>query len=100
MTEQSKNTFFSFKFDVMTFLALCGAMYLAYSAHTANMENTAKLSALLSKYEQTLDAAISGDKVTLKHYQANIQKTLESLSPKERELLLALLAVERKAQGD
>lgn len=100
MTEQKKAPFISFKFDVMTFLALCGAMYLAYTAHTANMENTAKLNALLTKYEHTLDAAIAGDKVTLKRYRNNIKKTLDSLSPKERELMLALLKVERVGKTD
>ncbi|WP_158972572.1 hypothetical protein [Paraglaciecola sp. L3A3] len=100
MTEPKKQSFISFKFDAMTFLALCGAMYLAYSAHTANMENTEKLSALLSKYEQTLDAAIAGDKDTLKRYRTNIAKTLESLSPKERELMLALLKVEKQGKAE
>ncbi|ABG42591.1 hypothetical protein KO519_13395 [Paraglaciecola agarilytica] len=99
MTEQTKAPFISFKFDVMTFIALCGAMYLAYTAHSANMENTAKLSSLLSKYEQTLDAAIAGDEVTLKRYRSNIKKTLDSLSPKERELMLALLKVDAQSKG-
>ncbi len=99
MTEQTKAPFISFKFDVMTFIALCGAMYLAYTAHSANMENTAKLSSLLSKYEQTLDAAIAGDEVTLKRYRSNIKKTLDSLSPKERELMLALLKVDAESKG-
>tara|TARA_R110002012_G_scaffold146481_3_gene304766 strand:+ start:1108 stop:1407 length:300 start_codon:yes stop_codon:yes gene_type:complete len=99
MTEQTKAPFISFKFDVMTFIALCGAMYLAYTAHSANMENTAKLSSLLTKYEQTLDAAIAGDEVTLKRYRSNIKKTLDSLSPKERELMLALLKVDGQNKG-
>ncbi|MDO6841227.1 hypothetical protein Q4602_17215 [Paraglaciecola chathamensis] len=99
MTEQTKAPFISFKFDVMTFIALCGAMYLAYTAHSANMENTAKLSSLLSKYEQTLDAAIAGDEVTLKRYRSNIKKTLDSMSPKERELMLALLKVDAQSKG-
>ncbi|GAC23447.1 hypothetical protein GMES_1148 [Paraglaciecola mesophila KMM 241] len=99
MTEQTKAPFISFKFDLMTFIALCGAMYLAYTAHSANMENTAKLSSLLSKYEQTLDAAIAGDEVTLKRYRSNIKKTLDSLSPKERELMLALLKVDAQSKG-
>lgn len=99
MIEQTKAPFISFKFDVMTFIALCGAMYLAYTAHSANMENTAKLSSLLSKYEQTLDAAIAGDEVTLKRYRSNIKKTLDSLSPKERELMLALLKVDAQSKG-
>jgi hypothetical protein len=99
MTEQTKAPFISFKFDVMTFIALCGAMYLAYTAHSANMENTAKLSSLLTKYEQTLDAAIAGDEVTLKRYRSNIKKTLDSLSPKERELMLALLKVDGQSKG-
>lgn len=99
MTEQTKAPFISFKFDVMTFIALCGAMYLAYTAHSANMENTAKLSSLLTKYEQTLDAAIAGDEVTLKRYRSNIKKTLDSLSPKERELMLALLKVDAQSKG-
>lgn len=99
MTEPTKAPFISFKFDVMTFIALCGAMYLAYTAHSANMENTAKLSSLLSKYEQTLDAAIAGDEVTLKRYRSNIKKTLDSLSPKERELMLALLKVDAQSKG-
>ena len=99
MTEQTKAPFISFKFDVMTFIALCGAMYLAYTAPSANMKNTAKLSSLLSKYEQTLDAAIAGDEVTLKRYRSNIKKTLDSLSPKERELMLALLKVDAQSKG-
>lgn len=95
MTETTTSKFINFKLDVWTFLALCGAMYLAYAAHMGNMQNTQQLSALLTKYEQTLDAAIAGDKNTFKQYQTNLKQAVQSLSPKERKLVLALLEIER-----
>ena len=35
----------------------------------------------------------------LKRYRSNIKKTLDSLSPKERELMLALLKVDAQSKG-
>lgn len=89
--EQKQPSRISFKFDITSFIGLCGAMYLAYSVHVKNVENTQKVNALLQKYEQTLDAAIAGDKVTLARYQANLEKILNSLTPEERKLMLSLL---------
>ncbi|MGB3724931.1 MAG: hypothetical protein WA981_04130 [Glaciecola sp.] len=97
MTE-TKPSFFTFKFDISTFIALCIAMYLAYSSHVANMQNTQKLNALLIKYEQTLDTVIASDKATLAQYQANMKKALAKLSPQERKLMMALLEIERNAE--
>lgn len=94
MTEQEKPKLISFQFDIATFLALCAALYLAYSSHLANLKNTEKLSALLTKYEQTLDNAIKSDKATLQAYQENVRKAMSSLSPKEREFMDKLLSVD------
>ncbi len=55
------------------------------------MENSQKVNALLIKYEQTLDKAIASDKSSLSSYRKNVEKTLESLSPKERDILKGVL---------
>jgi hypothetical protein len=98
MTTETKKKKFSFEFDVFSLMTLAVVLYLAYSAHTTNMKNAEKLNGLLSKYEQTLDAAIANDKVTLDRYQNNVKKAVQSLSPKERQLMLALLEIERKKE--
>lgn len=97
MTEQEKPRLITFKFDVATFLALCAALYLAYSSHQANLKNTEKLSALLIKYEQTLDNAIKSDKASLQSYQENVRKAMSSLSPKEREFMNKLFSLDSGA---
>ncbi|MBH0027553.1 hypothetical protein I6F53_11210 [Pseudoalteromonas sp. SWN29] len=97
MTEQEKPRLITFKVDMTTFLALCAALYLAYSSHKANLKNTEKLSALLVKYEQTLDNAIKSDKATLQNYQENVRKAMSSLSPKEREFMDTLLSLDNGA---
>lgn len=97
MTEQEKPKLISFQFDVATFLALCAALYLAYSSHLANLKNTEKLSALLTKYELTLDNAIKSDKASLQTYQKNVRKAMSSLSPKEREFMDKLLSLDSGA---
>ncbi|MCL1059005.1 hypothetical protein CXF86_10655 [Shewanella sp. GutCb] len=99
MTTETKPKRFSFKFDVFSLMTLGVVLYMAFSAHTTNMKNAEKLNGLLSKYEQTLDAAIANDKVTLDRYQKNVKKAVQSLSPKERQLMLALLEIERKKEA-
>lgn len=96
MTTETKSKRFSFEFDVFSLITLAAVLYLAYSAHMTNMKNAEKLNGLLSKYEQTLDMAIANDKVTLARYQKNVKKAVQSLSPKEKELMLALLEIDRK----
>jgi hypothetical protein len=96
MEQKEATKWVSFKVDVTTFIAICVAMYLAYSSHQANLENTRKLGALLAKYEQTLDTAIASDKVTLAQYEKNVKNALSSLSEEERALLKQLLDVDAK----
>ncbi|WP_333972280.1 hypothetical protein [Alteromonas mediterranea] len=67
------------------------AIIFAWQGYQQNMENSQKVNALLIKYEQTLDKAIASDKSSLSSYRENVEKTLESLSPQERDILKAVL---------
>tara|TARA_B100002003_G_scaffold100855_1_gene93862 strand:+ start:653 stop:1138 length:486 start_codon:yes stop_codon:yes gene_type:complete len=67
------------------------AIIFAWQGYQQNMENSQKVNALLIKYEQTLDRAIASDKSSLSSYRENVEKTLESLSPQERDILKAVL---------
>ncbi|ARD24115.1 MULTISPECIES: hypothetical protein [Shewanella] len=98
MTETAKKSkvTFTLDFNFFSLLTLLIVLFFAYTAHKKNMDNADKMNNLLVKYEQTLDAAIAGDKVTLAQYQKNVKKAVASLSPKEKKLLLALLEIDNK----
>ena len=77
-------------------VVICSAVFtlsLMYSEHTKSMENIQRTTALLEKYEQQLDLAISSDKNVLKTYKTNMQKALSSLSRQEKALLKQVLAI-------
>jgi hypothetical protein len=86
-------SFLSFKINVFELAVLGLAVYLAFAAHQANVENSKKINQLLVKYEKTLDAAISGDPTTLKAYRDNLHRAVEDLSPEERKILESVLAL-------
>lgn len=87
---QQKPSMISFQINVPVLAAMILTVYLAFSAHSANMENTKKINQLLVKYEKALDTAIINDPALFKTYQQNLSAALNDLSPEEKRILEAV----------
>ncbi|WP_445767082.1 hypothetical protein [Rheinheimera sp.] len=94
MQAANSKSIVSFQINIPVLITMVAALWFAYSAHQENLKNTKKINELLGKYEQTLDQAISSDPATLKTYSKNLRNVVDKLSKEEKELLLALLAID------
>ena len=94
MQADNSKSIVSFQINIPVLITMVAALGFAYSAHQENLKNTKKINELLGKYEKTLDQAISSDPATLQTYSNNLKKAVSQLSKEERELLLALLAID------
>jgi len=79
--------------NILTIVGLLVAIFLANSAHQANLKNSEKINQLLVKYEKTLNSAIAGDPSTLKNYRKNLKQAVAGLSPQEKKILESVLVL-------
>ncbi|MFC3203973.1 hypothetical protein ACFOEW_19380 [Alteromonas oceani] len=96
MQESKKPNYINIFKEILAPAAVLYTMFVVYTAHEKNMENTQKINAMLVKYEQTLDAAIAGDEKTLARFKQNMNKVLDGMSAEEREIMKGLLELNRQ----
>lgn len=98
MTEEAKQG--KKKFSVRVFLEVtlmvataAYAMYSMYDLNQKNIENTRKVEALIVDLNDRVDQFIASDDEVYNRYISNLQKSLDSLSEEEKELIKSIYDV-------
>jgi hypothetical protein len=80
----------------ITLVVAAYALFSIYKANQANIENTKKVRVMLEQVNAQVDRFIAQDEEVYKNYIENVRSSIQSLSDKEKEMVLSVLEVEQQ----